>query len=171
MKISDLLLAVPGELPRLAENENPFVNPEALVGAQITRILVDVLGGRAGVLLELRQSSRLRGNTALLRVSAVRQQNWTCTSTANEFTAWSIMHASTRQYEDEFRVSVDCMPVGALRVVGASADFTLLDATALDITPPDYRSDPRALIRFGVADESTEATPIGVAYSTGGRDR
>ena len=58
-------------------------------------------------------------------------------------------------------------PVGTLRLVGSAADFTLLEAVALDTTPPDYRADPRALIRFGIADESTEVEAIGMARSLG----
>ncbi len=52
-------------------------------------------------------------------------------------------------------------------MVGSAADFTLLKASALDIAPPDYRSDPRALVRVGIANESTEVEPIGVARSAG----
>ena len=167
MMVNDLLIGVPGELPRLPDEENPFLTADALVGAQITRILVDVLGGAVGVLLELRQSSRLRGTTALLRVTGVVQQNWLSTRTANEFTAWSITGFTVHQGEQEFQLVVDCLPVGTLRVVGSAADFTLLQARALDVAPPDYRSDPRALIRFGIANESTEVEPIGVARSAG----
>lgn len=165
MKVHDLLIGIPRALPELPESENPFLHADALIGAQITRIVVDVLGGTAGVLLELRQSTRLRGNTALLRVTGIAQQNWISTRTANEFTAWSITGATLRQLESEFQLIADCLPVGTLRLIGTSADFTLLEASALDTSPPDYRADPSALIRFGIADESTDVEPIGVARS------
>jgi hypothetical protein len=165
MKVNDLLIDVPCELPSLFDEENPFLNTDALIGAQITRILVDVLGGAVGVLLELRQSSHLRGSTAFLRITGVAQQNWLAARTANEFTAWSITSASVYQHDREFQLVADCLPVGTLRVVGAAADFTLLEAGALDSAPPDYQADPRAFIRFGIADESTEVEPIGVARS------
>lgn len=167
MNVADLLIGAPDELPILAKGEDPFVNIEALIDAQITRILVDVLGGTVGVLLELRQSPRLGGNTALLRVTGVAQQNWICSATANEFTAWSITRATTRQSEHEFQLVADCIPVGVLRLVGSAAEFILLKANSVHAAPPDYRSDPRALIRFGVADESTQVEPIGVARSRG----
>lgn len=167
MKVNDLLVGDPRELPGLPDEENPFVDADALLDAQITRIIVDVLGGSVGVLLELRQSSRLRGNTAFLRVTGVAQQNWICTRTANEFTAWSITGVTVHQREKEFHLVADCLPVGTLRLVGSAADFTLLEAVALDTTPPDYRADPRALIRFGIADESTEVEAIGMARSLG----
>lgn len=167
MKVNDLLIGVPSALPALPEEENPFLHPDALIDAQITRIVVDVLGGTVGVLLELRQSARLRGNTALLRVSGVAQQNWICTRTANEFTAWSITAASMHQGTHEFHLVADCLPVGTLRLIGASADFILLEAGALETAPPDYRTDPRAAIRFGIADETTELQAIGVARSRG----
>ncbi|WP_417506610.1 hypothetical protein [Microbacterium sp.] len=168
MNVNDLLIGVRGELPMLPDEENPFLSTDALVGAQITRILVDVLGGTVGVLLELGQSTRLRGTTALLRVTGVVQQNWRSTPTANEFTAWSISGLTVQQRDDEFHVVIDCFPVGALLVVGAAADFTLLHAVAPDVAPPDDHFDPRALIRFGIADESTEVEPIGSARSAGG---
>jgi hypothetical protein len=165
VKVHDLLIGIPRALPELPEAENPFLHADALIGAQITRIVVDVLGGTAGVLLELRQSPRLRGNTALLRVTGIAQQNWISTRTANEFTAWSITGATLRQLDSEFQLIADCLPVGTLRLIGTSADFTLLEASALDTAPPDYRADPRALIRFGIADESTDVEPIGTARS------
>ncbi|MFK3676710.1 hypothetical protein ACI2IP_03205 [Microbacterium sp. NPDC090218] len=171
MNVNDLLVGVPSGLPALPDDENPFLHPDALIDAQITRVVVDVLGGSVGVLLELRQSSRLRGNTALLRVSGVAQQNWLCTRTANEFTAWSITGARVYQHEREFQLIIDCLPVGTLRVVGSAAEFLLLDAAALAADPPDYRSDPQALIRFGVASESTEVEPLGIAHSAGPQDR
>ncbi|MDF2559114.1 MAG: hypothetical protein K0R99_560 [Microbacterium sp.] len=167
MNVNDLLIGVRGELPELLDEENPFLGADALIGAQITRILVDVLGGTVGVLLELGQSTRLRGTTALLRVTGVVQQNWHCTPTANEFTAWSITGATVQERENEFHVVIDCSPVGALLVVGSAADFTLLHAAAPVVAPPDHPFDPRALIRFGIADESTEVEPIGGARSTG----
>ena len=167
MKVNDLLIGAPCALPTLPDGENPFVNADALVDAQITRLVVDVLGGTVGVLLELRQSSRLRGNTALLRVTGVAQQNWICTRPANAFTAWSITGARVHQGEGEFHLVIDCLPVGTLRIVGAAADFALLEAASLGVAPPDYQSDPQALIRFGVADESTDVTPIGLARSRG----
>lgn len=166
MKVNDLLIGVPGALPELPESENPFLDADVLIDAQITRIIVDVLGGAVGVLLELRQSTRLRGNTALLRVTGVAQQNWICTRTANEFTAWSITAATVYQNANEFHLVADCLPVGTLRLIGTSADFTLLEAGALGTAPPDYRTDPRAAIRYGIADESTELRPIGVARSS-----
>lgn len=169
MNVNDLLIGIPSGLPSLPDAENPFLNPDALIDAQITRVLVDVLGGSVGVLLELRQSSRLRGNTALLRVQGVAQQNWLCTQTANEFTAWTVTGARVYQHEREFQLVIDCLPVGTLRVVGAAAEFVLLDADTLTADPPDYRSDSRALIRFGVANESTEVTPLGVARSVSPR--
>ncbi|QNA91846.1 MULTISPECIES: hypothetical protein [unclassified Microbacterium] len=169
MKVRDLLIGVPREFPSLQDEENPFLHADALIGAQITRVIVDVLGGAVGVLLELRQSTRLRGNTALLRVTGVAQQNWVCARTANEFTAWSITAAVVHQHEKEVQFVADCLPVGTLRIVGSAADFTLLDAAALPTAPPDYRADPRALIRFGIADESTEVELIGVARSEGAR--
>jgi len=165
VKVNDLLIGVPCALPELPESENPFLNAEALIGAQITRIVVDVLGGTVGALLELRQSTRLRGNTALLRVAGIVQQNWISTRTANEFTAWSITGASLRQLGSEFQLIADCLPVGTLRLIGTSADFTLLEAGALDTTPPESSADPRTLIRFGIADESTDVEPIGTARS------
>lgn len=167
MNVNDLLIGVPGALPPLPDGENPFLTDDALVGSQITRILVDVLGGTVGVLLELGQSTRLRGTTALLRVTGVEQQSWRCTPMADEFTAWSITGMTVQQRDDEFHLVIDCFPVGALLVVGAAADFTLLQTAAPDVAPPDDHFDPRALIRFGIADESTEVEPIGSARSAG----
>ncbi|MDF2507453.1 MAG: hypothetical protein K0Q52_1312 [Microbacterium sp.] len=167
MMVNDLLIGVPGELPDLLDEENPFLSADALVAAQITRVLVDVLGGTVGVLLELGQSPRLRGTSALLRVTGVVQQSWRSTPTANEFTAWSITGVTVQQRENEFQVVIDCFPVGALLVVGSAADFTLLHAAAPEAAPPDHPFDPGALIRFGIADESTEVEPIGVARSAG----
>lgn len=168
MMVNDLLIGVHDELPRLPDEENPFVTADALVDAQITRILVDVLGGTVGVLLDLGQTTRLRGTTALLRVTGAVQQNWRCTPTANEFTAWSITGVTMQQREEKFHVVIDCFPVGALLVVGSAADFTLLHAAAPDVAPLDHPFDRGALIRFGIADESTEVEPIGSARSAGG---
>ncbi|UUE21230.1 hypothetical protein [Microbacterium sp. J1-1] len=165
MNANDLLIGIPSGLQALPDAENPFLTPDALIDAQITRVIVDVLGGSVGVLLELRQSSRLRGNTALLRVKDVAQQNWLCTRTANEFTAWSITGSRVYAHEREFQLIIDCLPVGTLRIVGSAAEFVLLDAAGLDTAPPDYRSAPQSLVRFGVADETTPVEPIGVARS------
>lgn len=161
MKVNDLLIGDPSELPPLPSAENPFLHPDVLVDAQITRVIVDVLGGAVGVLLELRQSTRLRGNTALLRVTGVAQQNWIGSATANRYTAWSITNAAVHQTPHEVHVVADCLPVGTLRIVGTAADFTLLVAEALDVLPPDYRAAPSDLVRFGIADESSECDPLG----------
>ncbi|WP_435749225.1 hypothetical protein [Microbacterium sp. PMB16] len=165
MKVNDVLSGVPIDAPELPDSVNPFLRTELLVDAQITRILVDVMTGSVGVLLELRQALHLPANTGLLRVHGVAQQNWLCTSTANEFTAWSITGATVYQRPGEFQLAAQCLPAGALRVVGTSADFTLLDAAALASAPPDYRADARELIRFGVADENTQCEPVGIARS------
>jgi hypothetical protein len=164
MKVNDLLLGVPEDIPALPDAENPFLHADALVDAQITRIIVDVLGGAVGVLLELRRSTRLRGNTALLRVTGVAQQNWIGSTTANEFTAWSITGATVHQTSHEVHVTAQCLPVGTLRIVGTAADFTLLWAHALDAAP-DFRAGARDLVRFGIANESTECDPVGAVHT------
>lgn len=166
MRVNDVLAVIPSEAPQLPEAENPFRHTELFEDAQVTRITVDVLAGTVGVLLELRQAERLPANTALLRVTGVAQQNWICTAMADEFTAWSITGAVVHQRPGEFQFVAQCLPAGALRIVGASAEFILLDAVALADAPPDYHADARELIRFGVANESTECRLIGVARST-----
>ncbi|WP_046013703.1 hypothetical protein [Microbacterium sp. SA39] len=163
--MNDVLAGAPFQAPELTEAENPFRHTEVFDGAQVTRILVDVLAGTVGVLLELRQAEQLPANTALLRVTGVAQQNWICTAMADEFTAWSITGVVVHQRPGEFQLVAQCLPAGALRVVGASAEFILLDAAALAAAPPDYRADARELIRFGVADENTECRLVGVAHS------
>lgn len=165
MKVNDYLAGAPFDAPTLPDEWNPFQHAELFEHAQVTRIIVDVMSGTVGILLELRQAEQLRANTALLRVTGVAQQNWICTASADEFTAWSIRGATVYQRAGEFQLVAQCLPAGALRVVGASAEFILLDAAALATAPPDYHSDPRELIRFGVATESTECEAVGVAYS------
>lgn len=168
MKVNDYIAGVPVHAPTLSDAENPFQHTDLLVNAQVTRIVVDVMSGIVGILLEIRQTEHLRGNTGLLRVTGVAQQNWICTASSDEFTAWSILGATVYQRAGEFQLVAQCLPAGALRVVGSSAEFILLDAPALTSTPPDYRADPRELIRFGVASENTECGAIGVAYSARG---
>ncbi|MDQ0726548.1 hypothetical protein [Microbacterium sp. W4I20] len=165
MKVNDVLAGVPIDAPELPDAANPFRHTELLVGAQVTRILVDVLAGSVGVLFELRQAPHLNANTGLLRVHGVAQQNWICTSAANEFTAWSITGATVHQRPAEFQISAQCLPAGALRIVGTSADFTLLDAAAASTAPPDDQADGRGLLRFGVADENTPCAVVGIARS------
>lgn len=165
MRVNDVLSGVPFAAPALPDAENPFRNTALFTDAQVTRILVDVMTGTVGILLELRQADHLPANTALLRVTGVAQQNWICTATANEFTAWSITGATVHQRPGEFQFAAQCLPAGALRVVGSSAEFILLEAAAFAAVPPDYRSDPRELIRFGTANENTECLPVGVARS------
>lgn len=165
MKVEDLIIGTPLGAPELSDDESPFQNTQLLVGAQITRIVIDVLAGTAAALLELRHTLHHRANTGLLRVTGVAQQNWICTHAANEFTAWSITGATVYQRTGEFQLTAQCLPAGALRIVGTSADFLLLEASALGAAPPDYRADPRELIRFGIADENTECEVIGVARS------
>lgn len=167
MKVADLITGPARALPELPDAENPFVNPGALVDARITRIITDVLGGTLGVLLELRPSTRFRGNTAVLRVTGVVQQDWNRTATANEFTAWSITHAVMGPHETGFQLIAECVPVGALRLTGSSAEFILVDARIPDGAPPDHVADPQALVRFGLADENTAVEPIGIARWTG----
>ncbi|PVE96872.1 MULTISPECIES: hypothetical protein [unclassified Microbacterium] len=165
MKVNDVLAGVPFRAPDLDDAENPFLHTELFVDAQVTRILVDVMTGTVGILFELRQAERLRANTALLRVTGVAQQNWICTAMANEFTAWSITGATIHQRLGEFQFVAQCLPAGALRVVGSSAEFILLEASALATAPPDYRTDSHDLIRFGVANETTECEAVGIARS------
>lgn len=165
MRVNDVLAGAPIRAPDLPEEENPFRNTDLLVNAQLTRILVDVLAGTVGILFELRQAERLRANTALLRVSGVAQQNWICTTMANEFTAWSVTGATVYDRAGQFQFVAQCLPAGTLRVVGASAEFILLNAAAIASAPPVDLADPRELIRFGVADENTECEPVGVARS------
>jgi hypothetical protein len=165
MRVNDVLIGIPFEAPELPEVNNPFQHSELFDDAQVTRILVDVMAGTVGVLLELRQAEHLPGNTALLRVTGVAQQNWICTAMADELTAWSITGVVVHQRPGEFQLVAQCLPAGALRIVGASAEFVLLDAAALADAPPDYRADARELIRFGVANENTECRLIGVARS------
>lgn len=165
MKVNDFLAGTPFGAAQLPESQDPFRHPDLLEDAQITRILVDVLGGTVGVLFELRQSARLPANTALLRVTGVAQQNWICTALVNEFTAWSITGAVVHQHAGEFQFVAQCLPAGALRVIGSAAEFVLLDASALASAPPDYRADARELIRFGIADENTDCTAVGVSRS------
>lgn len=165
MRVKDMITDSSLDAPELTDDENPFQNTQLLVDAQITRIVVDVLAGTAAVLLELRQSPRIRANTGLLRIAGVAQQNWVCTHSANEFTAWSITGATVYQRTGEFQLTAQCLPAGALRIVGTSAEFVLLEARALDTAPPDYRADARELIRFGVADENTDCDVVGVARS------
>lgn len=165
MNVNDVLAGVPMRAPELRDTENPFLHPELFIDAQVTRIIVDVMTGTVGILLELRQAEHLRGNTALLRVTGVAQQNWICTAMANEFTAWSISGATVHQRPGEFQFVAQCLPAGALRLVGTSAEFVLLEAAALASAPPDYRADSRELIRFGVANENTECHAVGVARS------
>ncbi|WP_223627175.1 hypothetical protein [Microbacterium sp. EST19A] len=166
MRVNDVLSGVPFTAPELPDAENPFLHTELFVHAQVTRILVDVMTGTVGILFELRQVEHLPANTALLRVTGVAQQNWIATAMANEFTAWSISGARIHQRAGEFQFVAQCLPAGAVRVVGSAAEFILLEAAALPSAPPDYLNDPRELIRFGVADESTECEAVGVARST-----
>ena len=165
MRVNDVLSGVPFAAPTLPDAENPFRHSELFVDAQITRIVVDVMTSTVGILFELRQADRLPANTALLRVSGVAQQNWICTAMTNEFTAWSITGATIHQRPGEFQFVAQCLPAGALRIVGSSAEFVLLEAAALASAPPDYRNDARDLIRFGVANENTECEPVGLARS------
>lgn len=165
MRVNDILSGVPFAAPDLPDAENPFLHSELFVHAQVTRILVDVMTGTVGILLELRQADRLPANTALLRVKGVAQQNWIATATVNEFTAWSITGATIHQRAGEFQFVAQCLPAGAVRVVGSAAEFILLEAAALASAPPDYLNDPRELIRFGIADENTECEAVGVARS------
>ncbi len=165
MRVNDVLSGVPFAAPELPDAENPFLHTELFVHAQVTRILVDVMAGTVGILLELRHVDHLPANTALLRVTGVAQQNWICTATANEFTAWSITGATMHQRPGEFQFVAQCLPAGALRVVGSAAEFVLLEAATLATAPPDYLNDPRELIRFGVADGNTECEAVGVARS------
>ena len=163
MQVKDLLFGVPSDLPGLHDSENPFVHADALVGAQLTRVVVDVLGGTVGVLLELRQSSRLRGTTALLRVTGVTAQDWAGSASANRYTAWSITDAAVHQASGEVRVVVQCRPAGSLRIIGTSAEFLLLTAHPNRAVP--LPADPGALLRFGVVDESTECDPLGAVHA------
>lgn len=165
MKVNDVLAGVPFRAPELHDSENPFLRTELFVDAQITRLIVDVMTGTVGILFELRQAEHLRANTALLRVTGVAQQNWVCTAMANEFTAWSISGVTVHQRPGQFQFVAQCLPAGALRVVGTSAEFVLLEAAALASAPPDYRADASDLIRFGVANENTECEAVGVARS------
>jgi hypothetical protein len=165
MKVNDVIAGAPLHAPALADIEDPFLDPSLLNDAQITSIVVDVLAGTVGILLELRQTPHLRANTGLIRVTGVAQQNWICTTVANEFTAWSISGATVHSAPTEFQLTAQCLPTGMLRVVGTSAEFVLLDAGTLDAAPPDYRADSRELIRFGVADQNTDCEVVGVARS------
>lgn len=165
MKVNDAIVGAPLSAPALSDAENPFLDPSILHGAQITLIVVDVLAGTVGILLELRQAPHIRANTGLIRVTGVAQQNWICTSVANEFTAWSITGATVHAAPTEFQLAAQCLPTGMLRVIGTSAEFVLLDAGALDVAPPDYRAGSRTLIRFGVADQNTDCEVVGVARS------
>lgn len=163
MQVKDVLFGVPSDLPALHDSENPFLDADALLDAQITRVVVDVLGGTVGVLLELRQSSRLRGTTAVLRVTGVVGQNWVGSASANRFTAWSITDATVHQAPGEVRVAVHCGPMGALHITGTSAAFLLLTAHPdLEVPLP---ADPGSLLRFGVVDESTECDPLGAVHA------
>lgn len=166
MKVNDYLTGAPFEAPELADEANPFQHDELLIEAQITRIVVDVMSGTVGVLLELRQAPQFRATTALLRVTGVAQQNWICAVIANEFTAWSITGATVFQREGEFQLIAQCLPAGSLRIVGASAEFFLLESDALGAAPLGSRADARDLIRFGVAYENTECVVVGVARSS-----
>lgn len=165
MQVKDVMLGVPLDAQDLSHGENPFSDMRLLVGAQVTRITVDVLAGTAAILLELRQASRLPATTGLLRIAGLAQQNWICTSGANEFTAWSITGTTFHQGTGEFHLTAQCLPAGALRIVGREAEFVLLHAVSLPAAPPDYRADSRELIRFGVADEDTECEVVGIARS------
>lgn len=165
MRVNDVLSGVPFAAPELRDAENPFQHTELFVDAQITRIVVDVMRGTVGILLELRQADRLAANTAVLRVSGVAQQNWIATALANDFTAWSISGATVFQRPGEFQFVAHCLPAGALRIVGASAEFYLLEAVALPTALLDHLDDPRELLRFGMADESTECEAVGIARS------
>jgi hypothetical protein len=164
MKVYDYLAGAPFDAPELAVAENPFHDAGLLVDAQVNRILVDVLSGTVGIILELRQNERLPANTGLLRVMGVAQQNWIGTALADEYTAWSISGATIRQRPGEFQLVAQCAPAGALRVVGASAEFILLDA-AFASAPLRHRTEASELIRFGVANESTDCAAVGFARS------
>ncbi|WP_431806675.1 hypothetical protein [Microbacterium paraoxydans] len=162
MQVKDLLLGVPSGLPGLADAENPFVDALALVDTQVTRVVVDVLGGTVGILLELRQAPRLRGTTGLLRVAGVVRQEWTGSAAANRFTGWTITDAVIERDLTEIRIDLHCLPAGSLHVTGSTADFVLLAARP-DLTPPPP-NDPEALRRFGEVDESAAADPLAAAH-------
>lgn len=162
MQVRDLLFGVPSGLPPLADTEDPFADALALVDAQVTRVILDIPAGVVGVLLELRQSTRLRGTTALLRVTGAVRQEWTGSASANRFTAWSITDAAVDRDLTAIRIALHCLPAGSLHLTGTAADFVLLSARP-DRTPPSS-TDPAALLRFGVVDESTVCDPLGAAH-------
>lgn len=164
MRMNDLLAGAPADAQRLADDHDPLRRPRLLRGAQLTRIVDDVLSGTVGVLFELRQAPRLTGNTALLRVAGVSRQQWTRTAQADEFTAWSLTEATIHQSAEEFRFLARFSPAGALQLAGDSAELILLDALPAPL-PVGGPQDLRQLLRFGIADETSECAPLAVARS------
>lgn len=167
MQVKDVMAGVPIDAPALRSTQNPFLHSQLLDRARLSSIVIDVLAGTASVLLELgnAQRSAPRATTGLLRVSGLAQQDWICTAAVDEFTAWSITRAIAHISADEFQFTARCLPAGGLRVVGASAEFVLLDTSTSTPVPPAAHADPRTLHRFGLADPDTACEIIGVARS------
>ena len=165
MQVKDVMAGLVDHAPDLLEDQNPFRDLSLLIDAQITRITVDVLAGTAAILLELRHVAQLPATTGMLRIAGLAQQNWVCTTGVGEFTAWTITGTTVHQNDGEFHLTAQCLPAGALRIVGASAEFLLLQASTLTAAPPDYRADTREVVRAGVADENTYCEIVGIARS------
>lgn len=164
MRIDDLFAGAHIDAPELFGADSPLSNPSLLVGAQLTRLEVDVLAGTVGVLFELRQVPALAGNTALLRVWGAAQQDWIRTSAVDRFTAWSLTGMAAERSDSGFHLVARFSPAGTLRILGESADLALLDAEPSPHAPA-VPSDLTELLRFGIADGASTCRPIAVARS------
>lgn len=162
MKIKDLLDGAPIEAAELKGSENPFRNPELLLGAQLTRVMVAATPGTVGAFFELRQAPRLLGNTALLRASGATLRKWIHTGYVDEFTAWSLTAVKIDQSPDGFHLIAQFCPAGTLLLVAAKAELFLLQAAPAPL-PAGGPADVRQLLRFGIADEDSDCELLAVA--------
>ncbi|MFM9734279.1 hypothetical protein ACKI17_40195 [Streptomyces niveiscabiei] len=147
-----------------AAEPDPLREADALQEAQLLDSRVCQLTSTAALLFELRTSLQFdAGNAALLVVRGVRSFAWSSSVTPVPFAALTVVSSVADRAADGFRAGFDFFPAARLEVMGAQADFYVLEVDGIGDIPPDYSGTDHERITRELPSWSSPCRPIQVS--------
>ena len=160
MLVQDLL-NTPSREGTIPPESDPFVEPDALLEAQLLDVRFEALTSMVGLLFEFRTAMNfVEGNTALLVAHGVQEFKWSGEARSTGKTAWNVVGSVPTAAGGFLVLELDFLPVAQVRLVAKSAEFYVGNATGLDDQLPDYIEDNDAAVRANLASWCSVFLPV-----------
>ncbi|MBS2966411.1 hypothetical protein KGA66_25440 [Actinocrinis puniceicyclus] len=166
--VEDILWAPIDVLKTPSPDVDPLIDSDALQEAQLLDLRIHALSSTVGLLFELRTALQFEdGNAAVLVMRGSRQVSWRASGRDGERTAWSVVGSVTHLRSGLLNLDIRLSPSASIEILGASAEFYVIDVPEIGEAPPDYCSEREEHIRNGLPSWDSPFTLLQASHLDG----